>query len=81
MARNLVCSECGGKMQTGYIAETNVFNRRPFDVARWVEGKPDRSIWWGLSAKGKNQYYVSAYRCERCGFLKFYAGPDHSSEK
>jgi len=80
MARNLVCSECGGTMQIGYVPD---FAYREIKQLFWVEGQLERTFWdrWGVRFKGKKRFYITAYRCERCGFLKFYAGLDNSDEK
>ena len=74
MARNLVCSECGGMLQRGFIVDAGHGNQ-PQDASYWLEGKPEKNFWFGLKTKGKQAFYVTAYRCENCGFLKFYAGP------
>jgi hypothetical protein len=40
----------------------------------WVEGKPEKNTWsvlWNNFRKRKN-YYITAYRCERCGTLKLF---------
>jgi hypothetical protein len=51
------------------------------DATYWIEGQREKNFWGTLKTKGRKQYFITAYRCERCGFLKFYAGPDHSAEK
>jgi hypothetical protein len=71
MERNLVCAECGGAMQKGYIPDLNHGQMLP---SIWVEGKPQKSFWFGLKMEDTaKKYLLSAYRCEKCGFLKFYA--------
>jgi Domain of unknown function (DUF6487) len=75
MTWNPVSNECGGTMQKGYVAETAVRLGIPFDASYWIEGKPEKSKWTGLKTKGKTIHYILAYRCEQCGFLKFFAGP------
>ena len=42
-------------------------------VAKWVEGEPKRSFWFGLKLRGRNQIEILAWRCERCGYLENYA--------
>lgn len=42
----------------------------------WMEGTPKKNFWGSISKTGKKQFYISALRCETCGFIKFYAGPD-----
>jgi hypothetical protein len=39
----------------------------------WVEGHPERSVWFGLKHRGKRKYSVATWRCESCGLLKSYA--------
>jgi hypothetical protein len=51
------------------------------DAAYWLEGKAEKSIWVGLKTKGKQALFITAYRCENCGFLKFYAGPNVTPNK
>jgi hypothetical protein len=81
MARNLVCSECGGKMQRGFVIDTAGAIGQLFEASYWIEGVREKNCWGVLKTKGKKKYYISAYRCERCNFMKFYAGPDHSANK
>ena len=79
MARNLVCSECGWNMEIGIVAQT--YRNIPMDPSYWMAGPPEKSFWGTLKTKGKKSYYITAYRCIGCGFMKFYSGPDHSSKK
>jgi ssDNA-binding Zn-finger/Zn-ribbon topoisomerase 1 len=74
MTRNTTCNECGGKMQRGFVVETRGAGT-PYEASYWLEGKPERRFWGGLKTEEKQSYYITAYRCENCGFLKFYAGP------
>lgn len=80
MARNLVCPECGEKMELGIIVDVGHGNR-PFDASYWMKGSIEKSFWLGLKTDGKDKHYISALRCLRCGFLKFYAGPDNSESE
>jgi hypothetical protein len=76
MARNIVCSECGGKMEMGIIVDrANLY--AAIDASYWMKGINERS-WFGLKIYAKEKHYISALRCETCGFLKLYAGPDLS---
>jgi hypothetical protein len=75
MSRNTTCSECGGKMERGFVVDTAGDIGMLLDAAYWVEGRPEKSIWTGLKVMKKEKHYITAYRCETCGFLKFYAGP------
>jgi hypothetical protein len=79
MGRNFVCAECGGTMQMGIIVGNSY---GPNDASYWMEGINEKGLWTGsLKIKGKKKHYISALRCETCGFLKFYAGPDLSESK
>jgi rubrerythrin len=77
MARNLICSECGGTMQIGYIPDTaTIWARRLF----WVSGH-NESVKGGVFEKyldvaKKTKYYITAYRCEECGYIKIFAEQD-----
>jgi hypothetical protein len=75
MSRNLVCTECGGTMEMGIVVDHGYLY---MDAAYWIEGHGEK-LWDGLlKLKGKKKHGISALRCETCGFLKFYAGPDLS---
>ena len=82
MSRNLVCGECGGNLERGFVAQTLDLTRlHAYDASLWVEGQPEKGFIGWLKTKGRKMYYVTAYRCERCGFMKFYTELDHSSGK
>ena len=69
------CPECGGEMEEGFVADRGHYEYvKPSD---WVEGAPETSFWSGTKTKGKARYPIVTFRCEQCGFLKFYArGPE-----
>ena len=84
MSRNLVCNECGGNMQEGLVIEKYGAFGQIRDATYWLEGRLQKDIFGVrgvVKTKGMKADDIKAYRCERCGFLKFYAGSDHSSEK
>jgi len=75
MAKNLVCNECGGTMKLGFIPDLSY---GVILMTAWVEGKPKKSFWTRIANdlnKRKN-YCITAYCCERCGFIKLYAEKD-----
>jgi hypothetical protein len=47
-------------------------------VASWVEGRPQRSVWTGISLGNKPRLEIETWRCGRCGFLEQYASGDPS---
>jgi hypothetical protein len=52
-------------------------------VSSWMEGPPEKSVWTGLKLSGRARSEISAWRCNRCGFIEFYAAaaPDRGHEK
>ena len=42
-------------------------------VPRWLVGRPEKSMWTGVKAKGKECRSVATYRCVKCGLLRSYA--------
>ena len=82
MTRNTTCSECGGKMQRGFVVDTEGrWGGTQLDAAYWVEGKPERNVFDSVKVREKEKHYIAAYRCESCGYLKLYAGPDLTPNK
>jgi ribosomal protein L37E len=73
----LKCPRCGGDMDLGLVVDRGDYSIP--EVANWVEGMPERSLWSGLKTKGRETYPVRSYRCEKCGYLESYARPatDH----
>jgi len=69
----LACPRCRGPMDLGYLMDRG--HSTP-GVAQWVEGAPVRSVWTGLKVKDREMYPLTSYRCERCGYLEFYALPE-----
>ncbi len=68
MEKKIVCSDCGGAMQEGFILDFAQYERRQ---SVWVEGPPEKDF-FGVSLDKPN-YFIKAYRCEKCGVLKLYA--------
>ena len=75
MTSKTTCNECSGTMQEGYILDAAYGTLLQ---SKWIKGKPEKSFWTGVNTSGKTKYYISAYRCETCGFLKLYAEPNNS---
>ena len=77
MRKNLVCGECGGEMQEGYILDSIFGGAMP---TIWIEGIPEKTVWAGLKISGKAKYLIIAYRCKNCGFLKLYTSLSGSAK-
>ncbi len=67
---DLKCLRCKAAMERGYLPDRGHGNAT--QVAEWVSDAPDKR-WWGLRTKGHEQIPLSAYRCERCGYVEFRA--------
>ena len=65
-------------MQKGYVPD-NIYGGAIQTF--WVEGPFERNFFGSVKYKGRKRYYVTAYRCERCGLIKFYAGPNQTTNK
>jgi hypothetical protein len=70
-SRSVTCIRCQGTMEPGYIVDEGHGGSR--EVAKWIGGQPERSIWTGLKTRGKDKLEVTTYRCRRCGYLESYA--------
>lgn len=64
------CPKCDGQMEEGYVLDHTYGT---CVQARWIQGKPVRSFWFGLRLSGAEQRLVRSYRCTKCGFLESYA--------
>ena len=69
--RQLQCAKCGSAMEAGFIVDYKDYASTR--VETWVEGEPTTSFWTGLKIKDRQQFTVTSYRCERCGYLESYA--------
>ena len=65
------CPDCGRLMKEGFLLDRG--DNHSTRAGVWVEGPPERSMWFGLKLRGKRKYSVAAWRCESCGLLKSYA--------
>lgn len=65
------CLRCDGDMQEGFVVDYDFNGRRP---AKWVEGAPTPGLIYEVRLAGKQQYRISTYRCQQCGWLESFAG-------
>jgi len=65
------CLRCRGPMEPGFVLDRGHHNNK--DTQKWVEGDPERSFWQGVKTKGREQFPVRTFRCDRCGYLESYA--------
>ena len=71
MNSKLICGDCSGELEEGYILEETKFIgiQFPIGASHWVEGKLQSD----LNIDGKRKYVIKAFRCKNCGLLKFFA--------
>lgn len=67
------CPDCGVKMVEGFILDMTYGGQL---VPRWLEGQPEKSMWTGVKAKGKECRTVETYHCRKCGLLRSYASTE-----
>ena len=65
------CPYCKVAMEEGFVLDRGHANSR--DIAKWVEGEPERGFWVGLKVKGRAMRPIESFRCTRCGLLQNYA--------
>ena len=64
------CPKCRGKMEPGFVLDRNRFDDRQ---ETWMEGTLELNMWTGSATTNKEQFPVTTYRCDACGFLESYA--------
>jgi len=64
------CPDCRAEMVEGFILDMTYGAQL---VPRWLAGRPEKSVWTGVKAKGKECRSVDTYRCVKCGLLRSYA--------
>lgn len=67
MSRPSECPKCQSSMSEGFVVDHTYGGS---DVASWVKGTPERSIWVGLKLGGKETFKITTWRCNRCGYLE-----------
>lgn len=70
MKERIACVKCEGEMVLGFIVDFTYGSKLQ---SRWVEGKPEESFWSGIKLDEHPQFLVTSYRCNKCGYLEFYA--------
>jgi hypothetical protein len=78
MKTSTVCSKCNGPMTRGFVPD--FFTHGATRVPGWQEGEPEKSFWCGTNADRSSIIPISAFRCDRCGFLEFYANPEFAAK-
>lgn len=70
MPRPITCPKCGSSMAAGVSLDQYYYGNA---AGKWIAGAPEKSFWTGLKLRGRDQFEIVTYRCDRCGFLESYA--------
>ena len=65
-----VCPKCQGEMVQGFVAD---FAAAQVVVSTWVEGAPEKSLWYGTRVPRDKCIPIGTFRCGACGYLESYA--------
>ena len=69
--RSHTCPKCQSSMAEGFVIDVNQSGAHT--VSTWFEGAPERAWYGGIKTRGKPQFKIQSWRCNRCGFLEQYA--------
>jgi hypothetical protein len=67
------CPKCQSSMKRGFLLDHTYGSRA---AGSWVEGEPERSIWYGVKLGGRKIMEIETWRCTKCGFLENYANTE-----
>lgn len=66
------CPKCQSEMVQGFVPDYWYKGGTSYVVA-WFAGPPKKSIWSKTKAPVGDGVPIGAFRCQKCGFLEFYA--------
>jgi predicted nucleic-acid-binding Zn-ribbon protein len=72
-AKVQVCPKCQGNMVQGFVVD---FAAAQAVVSSWVEGPPEKSVWYGTKVPQAKCIPIGTFRCAACGYLESYARPE-----
>jgi hypothetical protein len=64
------CPKCKGEMAQGFVPD---YSHGAVLVGGWHPGQPQKSFWTRTKAPLDDCLPIGAFRCQKCGFLEFYA--------
>ena len=67
------CPKCQGDMVLGFVAD---FAAAQVVASTWVEGPPEKSVWYGTNVPEAKCIPIGTFRCAACGYLESYARPE-----
>lgn len=67
------CIKCGSELKKGFYYVRN--NEHPifFNYVVWVEGEKKEIVSFMGPDANSPQFPVTPYKCEKCGYIEFYA--------
>jgi hypothetical protein len=66
----LRCAKCNAEMVQGFIPD---ITHGAILVGQWYSGPPEKSFWTNTKHPRAEGVPIGAFRCQKCGFLEFYA--------
>ena len=66
----LHCPKCSANMESGFVLDETYGG---VGQSNWTEGEPKKSFWTTTKARPAEGVPIGAFRCQKCGFLEFYA--------
>jgi hypothetical protein len=64
-------------MVQGFVPE---YSHKDALLVSWREGQPKKSFWTTTKAPRGAGVPIGAFRCQKCGFLEFYADPKFAAQ-
>ena len=71
------CPKCKGEMVQGFVPD---YTQSSYFVVAWHAGQPKKSFWTRTKAPPAQGVPIGAFRCQKCGFLEFYADPKFAAQ-
>jgi predicted nucleic-acid-binding Zn-ribbon protein len=64
------CAKCGGSLSAGFIVDQG---HGLAEASKWQDGEPKRVWYGGVRMSKDDQFGITTFRCDRCGYLESYA--------
>ncbi len=71
------CPKCNEAVVQGFVPD---YSQSAAFVGTWHAGPPQKSFWTRTKINASQGIPIGAFRCERCGFLEFYANPNFAAK-
>lgn len=71
------CLKCKSEMAQGFVAD---YSMAAALVASWHAGHPKKKLVGHTKGPRSEGLPIGAFRCQKCGFLEFYADPQFAAQ-